>query len=73
MNGFEAAEVSDSVLLKHTMNLCRKYISVFQSLDLDYEDSRVEHLSKALLFIHKFMYENNVGIEYLSMLLGKEV
>lgn len=73
LNGFELADVSDSVLLKHTMNLCRKYISVFQSLDLDYEDSRVEHLSKALLSIHKFMYENNAGIEYLSMLLGKEV
>ena len=72
LNGFEVAEVSDSVLLKHTMNLCRKYISVFKSLALDYEDSRVDHLSKALLSIHKFMYENNAGIEYLSLLFDKE-
>lgn len=73
MNGFEVAEVSDSVLLKHTMNLCRKYISVFKSLALDYEDSRVEQLSKVLLSIHKFMYENHAGIEYLSILLDKVV
>lgn len=73
LKGFEAAEVSDSVLLKHTINLCRKYISVFKSLALDYEDSRVEQLSKTLLSIHKFMCENNAGIEYLSMLLNKEV
>lgn len=73
LKGFEVAKVSDSILLKHTMNLCRKYISVFRSLALDYEDSRVEHLSQALLSIHKFMYENNAGIEYLSLLLDKEV
>lgn len=73
LKGFEVAKVSDSILLKHTMNLCRKYISVFRSLALDYEDSRVEHLSQVLLSIHKFMYENNAGIEYLSLLLDKEV
>ena len=73
LKGFEVAKVSDSILLKHTINLCRKYISVFRSLALDYEDSRVEYLSQALLSIHKFMYENNAGIEYLSLLLDKEL
>ena len=71
LKGFEDAEVSNSILLKHTMNLCRKYISLFNSLVLDYEDSRVEQFSKALLSIHKFMCENNAGIEYLNLLLGK--
>ena len=72
LQGFEVAKVSNSILLKHTMNLCRKYISVFNSLVLNYEDSRVEYFSKALLSIHKFMCENNAGIEYLNLLLGKE-
>ena len=73
LKGFEVAEVSDSVLLKHTMNLCRKYISVFKTLALDYGESRVENLSKTLLSIHKFMCANNEGIEYLSMIFDKEV
>ncbi len=71
LQGLEVAKVSNSILLTHTMNLCRKYISVFNSLVLNYKDSRMEYLSKTLLSIHKFMCENNSGIEYLNLLLGK--
>ena len=73
LKGFEVAEVSDSTVLKYTMNLCRKYIKNVKNLTLDYEDSRTSQLSETLLSIHKFMCQNKEGIEYLNLLLDKEV
>lgn len=73
VGGLEAAEVSDPIVLKYTMNLCRKYIAKAKALTLDYEDSRTSQLSEYLLSVHKFMCANEGGIEYLSMLLDKEV
>lgn len=73
LKGFEVAEVSDSTVLKYTMNLCRKYIKNVKNLTLDYEDSRTSQLSETLLSIHKFMCQNKEGTEYLSLLLDKDV
>lgn len=73
LGGFEIAGTSDPVVLKHTLILCTKYIGKVKSLDLDYSDSRVSQISDTLMFIHKFMCENKAGIEYLSMILDKEV
>jgi len=73
IKGLEVAEVSDPTVLKYTMNLCRKYIKKMKTLPLDYEDSRISQLSESLLFIHKFMCENEGGTEYLNMILDKEV
>ena len=73
MGGLEAAEVSDSIVLKYTMNLCRKYVAKVKTLTLDYNDSRTSQLSESLLSVHKFMCANKGGIEYLSMILDKEV
>ena len=55
------------------MNLCRKYIWNVKAQTLDYKDSRTSQLSKSLLSVHKFMCANKGGIEYLSMILDKEV
>jgi len=71
LKGFEVAKVSDSVLIKHTMNLCRMYISAFKSLALDYEDSRVSQLSEALQAIHSYMCKNGASTEYLKLILDK--
>lgn len=73
LKGLEAAEVSDFTVLKYTMNLCRKYIMKVKTLTLDYDDSRTSQLSEYLLSVHKFMCANEGGIEYLSMILDKEV
>ena len=73
VGGLEAAEVSDSIVLKYTMNLCRKYVAKVKTLTLDYNDSRTSQLSESLLSVHKFMCANKGGIEYLSMILDKEV
>ena len=73
LKGLEAAEVSDPTVLKYTMNLCRKYILNVKGQTLDYEDSRTSQLSDSLLSVHKFMCANKGGIEYLSMILDKEV
>ena len=73
VEGLEAAEVSDSTVLKYTMNLCRKYVKKLKAQHFDYEDSRSSQLSESLLSAHKFMCENKAGTEYLSMILDKEV
>lgn len=73
LKGFETAEVSDPTILKHTMNLCRKYITKVKALTLDYEDSRTSQLSKYLLAVHHFMCANEEGIGYLSMIFDKEI
>lgn len=73
VGGLEAAEVSDSIVLKYTMNLCRKYVAKVKTLTLDYNDSRTSQLSESLLSVHKFMCANKGEIEYLSMILDKEV
>ena len=73
VGGLEAAEVSDSIVLKYTMNLCRKYVAKVKTLTLDYNDSRTSQLSESLLSVHKFMCANKAGTEYLSILLDKEL
>ena len=73
MKGLEAAEVSDPTVLEYTMNLCRKYITKMKTQTLDYEDSRTSQLSEYLLSMHNFMCANEGGIEYLSMILDKDV
>ena len=73
LKGLELAEVSDPTVLKYTMNLCRKYILNVKAQTLDYEDSRMSQLSDSLLSVHKFMCANKGGIEYLSMIIGKEI
>ena len=67
VKGLEAADVSDSTVLKYAMNLCRKYITKVKTLTLDYEDSRTSQLSEYLLSVHKFMCANEGGIEYLRL------
>lgn len=73
LRGFEIAGTSDQIVVKHTLNLCTKYICKVKLLDLDYGDSRVLQISETMMLIHKFMCENKAGIEYLSILLDKEV
>ena len=69
----ETAMVSDSIVLKYTMNLCRKFIARVKILTLEYEDSRISKLSESLLYVHKFMCANNGATEYLNMILNKDV
>ena len=73
LKGFEIAGTSDSIVLKRALDLCTKYIGKVTLLDLDYNDSRVSQISDTMMLIHKFMCENKAGIEYLSMILEKEV
>lgn len=73
LRGFKFANTSDSVVIEHTLNLCRKYIVKVKSLVLDYDDSRVSQISETLMLIHQFMCENKAGTEYLNLLLDKEV
>ena len=73
VKGLEVAEVTNPTVLKYTMNLCRKYITKVKTQTLDYEDSRTYQLSEYLLSVHQFMCANKGGIEYLSMILDKEV
>lgn len=73
VKGLEASEVSDPTVSKYTMNLCRKYITKVKALAWDYEDPRTSQLSEYLLAVHNFMCANERGIEYLRMILDKEV
>ena len=73
VKGLEVAEVSDLTVLKYTMILCRKYITKVKTQVLDYEDSRTSQLSEYLLAVYKFMCANEGEIEYLSLILDKEV
>ncbi|MBO4531556.1 MAG: hypothetical protein J5767_13070 [Paludibacteraceae bacterium] len=73
LKGFKEAKISDPVVVKYTLNLCRKYMCKINSFELDNSDSRISQVSETLLLIHQFMNDNNAGIEYLSLLLGKEV
>lgn len=73
LRGFKVANTSDTVVIEQALNLCRKYICKVKSLVLDYSDSRVSQISDTLMLIHQFMCENKFGIDYLSMVLDKEV
>ena len=73
LRGFEIAGTSDQIVVKHSLNLCTKYIRKVKLLDLDFNDSRVSQISETMMLIHKFMCENKAGTEYLSMLLDKEL
>ena len=73
LRGFEIAGTSDQIVVKHTLSLCTKYIRKVKLLDLDFSDSRVIQISETMMLIHRFMCENKAGIEYLSMLLDKEL
>ena len=70
--GFLEAEITDPIVVKYTLNLCRKYIDKVKTLSLDYSDSRLSEFSETLMLIHRIMCENKAGIEYLSLLLDKE-
>lgn len=72
LKGIELGKVKDPVVLKSLLSLCRKYIAKLKILKLDYEDMRTSQLSESLMVIHKFMCDNEAGIEYISMLLDKE-
>lgn len=71
--GYQFANTSDSVVIEHTIDLCRKYIGKVKLQDLDYGDTRVSQISETMMLIHQFMCENKAGIEYMSMMLDKEV
>jgi len=71
--GYKFANTSEPVVIEHTIDLCRKYIDKVKSLELDSSDSRVSQISETMMLIHKFMCENEAGIEYLSMIIEKEV
>lgn len=73
LRGFEIAGTPDQIVVEHTLSLCTKYIRKVKLLDLDFSDSRVSQISDSMMFIHKFMCENEAGIEYLSLILDKEV
>ena len=73
LKGLDAAEISDPTVLKYTMNLCRNYILNVKAQTLDYEDTRTSQLSESLLSVHRFMCANKGGMEYLNLLLGKEL
>lgn len=73
LRGLKFANISDSIVVEHSLNLCRKYILKVKSLVLDYGDSRVSQISETLMIIHQYMCENKAGIEYLSLLLDKDV
>ena len=73
LRGFEVAGTPDQMVVKHSLSLCTKYIRKVKLLDLDFSDSRVLHISETMMLIHKFMCANKGGIEYLSMILDKEV
>lgn len=70
---FLEAEITDSIVVKYALNLCRKYIDKVKSQSLDFSDSRLSEFSETLMLIHQFMCENNAGTEYLRLLLSQEV
>lgn len=71
--GFEEAQISDSIVINYTLNLCRKYISKIKLLELDYNDTRTSQISETLMLIHRFMCVKDAGIEYLSLILDKKM
>lgn len=71
--GFLEAGITDSIVVKYALNLCRKYVDKVKTLSLDYSDSRLYEFSETLMLIHRFMCENKAGIEYIRLLLDKEV
>lgn len=73
LKGFKEAQLSDPIVVKYTLNLCRKYISKVKALSLDFNDFRVSQFSETFMLIHQFMWENDAGIEYLGLLFDKEV
>ena len=70
---FLEADVTDSVVVKNTLNLCRKYIDKMKLQSLDFSDTRLSEISETLMLIHRFMCKHKAGLEYLSMILDKEV
>lgn len=73
VEGLETAEVSDSTILKCTMNLCRKFIKKLKDMTCDHEMSTKSLLPEYLLSVHKFMCANKKGKEYLNIILDKEL
>lgn len=73
VDGIETAKVSDSTILKCTMNLCRKFIKKLKDMTCDHEMSPKSHLPEYLLSVHKFMCANKKGKEYLNIILDKEL
>lgn len=73
VEGLETAEVSDSTILKCTMNLCRKFIKKLKDMTCDHEMSTESLLPEYLLSVHKFMCANKKGKEYLNIILDKEL
>lgn len=73
VDGIETAKVSDTTLLKYTMNLCRKFVKKLKVMTCDHEMSPKSHLPEYLLSVHKFMCANKKGKEYLNIILDKEL
>ena len=73
LSGLDEAGIKDVTVVKFMLNLCKDYIVKIKNLSLDYNDSRVSQVSETLLQIHKFMFENEGKVDYLSLLLDKEV
>lgn len=73
LEGVDQAAQIDGVITKYLMNICRRFILKVTSLSLDFNDIRISQLSEYILSVHKFMCANAGGIEYLSMILDKEV
>lgn len=71
LRGFEIAKVSDPILLKYMLNLCRKYVHKVRDIPLNYDDPRTSQISETLMLIHKYMCDNKTGTEYLNLLLNK--
>ena len=66
------AHITDETFHHNCLSLCQHFLVKLAELDIDLSDSRLFHLSNALWAVHKYMYDQQKGEEFLNYYLNKQ-
>lgn len=73
IEGICLADLKDELITNHLLDLCQKYVSKVVALNINLSDSRAPQISDTLLSIHNFMTKNKVGVNYLRIILNRNL
>ena len=65
-------QITDETFHHNCLSLCQHFLVKLAELDIDLSDSRLFHLSNALWAVHKYMYDQQKGEEFLKYYLNKQ-
>ena len=71
IESLELSNITDTKLIGQINDLCKKYIDKVGCLSIDYEDLRANQISDSLIAIHKFMWQNGAGLDFMKHIFKK--